>query len=113
MTSRAGRSLFLQLVRNYSNSAGKDVKHYKLVVAGGGTGGCSVAARACRALGAGNVAVIEPAEVSLLSFTVSIIIIHVVVLIHVRRVVMKLTALMILMKVANLCHQLYKKNLII
>ncbi|XP_060582922.1 sulfide:quinone oxidoreductase, mitochondrial-like [Ruditapes philippinarum] len=62
MSSRAGRSLFVQLVRKYSNTAGSDVKHYKVVVAGGGTGGCSVAARACRALGAGNVAVIEPAE---------------------------------------------------
>lgn len=61
MASRAGRTLFVQLVRRYSS--GKDVKHYKLVIAGGGTGGCSVAARACRALGQGNVAVIEPAEV--------------------------------------------------
>jgi hypothetical protein len=67
MSSRAGRSFFVQLVRKYSNTAGSDVKHYKIVVAGGGTGGCSVAARACRALGAGNVAVIEPAEVSHLS----------------------------------------------
>ena len=51
----------MQVVRRYS-SAGS-VKHHRLVVAGGGTGGCSVAARACRALGQGNVAVIEPAAV--------------------------------------------------
>ena len=41
----------------------KDVKHYPMVVLGGGTGGCSVAARACRMLGMGNVAVVEPSQV--------------------------------------------------
>ena len=41
----------------------KDVKHFPLVVLGGGAGGCSVAARSCRMLGQGNVAVVEPAKV--------------------------------------------------
>ena len=39
-------------------------KHFPLVVLGGGAGGCSVAARSCRMLGSGNVAVVEPAKVS-------------------------------------------------
>lgn len=62
MSARTGRTVFLQCVRYYSSAQGKDVKHYRLVVAGGGTGGCSVAARACRAFGPGKVAVVEPAE---------------------------------------------------
>ena len=45
------------------NHRSKDVKHYPMVVLGGGTGGCSVAARACRMLGMGNVAVVDPAPV--------------------------------------------------
>ena len=40
-------------------------KHFPLVVLGGGAGGCSVAARSCRMLGSGNVAVVEPAKVSI------------------------------------------------
>lgn len=57
-SSRVLRTLYVQAVRNYST---KDAKHYKVVVAGGGSGGCAVAARACRAFGSGKVAVIEPA----------------------------------------------------
>ena len=47
-----------------SSTGTKDVKHFPLVVLGGGAGGCSVAARSCRLLGKGNVAVVEPAKVS-------------------------------------------------
>lgn len=61
MSCRTGRAVFVQCARYYSAQA-KDVKHYRLVVAGGGTGGCSVASRACRAFGPGKVAVIEPSE---------------------------------------------------
>ena len=50
------------------NVVNKEVKHYPMVVLGGGTGGCSVAARACRMLGSGNVAVVDPAQV--FSFTI-------------------------------------------
>lgn len=57
--TRAVPRVLVQIARNYSAGS---TKHHKLVVAGGGTGGCSVAARACRALGQGNVAVIEPAQ---------------------------------------------------
>jgi NADPH-dependent 2,4-dienoyl-CoA reductase/sulfur reductase-like enzyme len=42
------------------------------VVAGGGAGGCAVAARAVRALGEGNVAVIEPAQVYIYNYTIII-----------------------------------------
>jgi hypothetical protein len=93
MVSRTGRTLFVMVARGYSgargngsargysgargngsargyssargngSSRGNDTIHHKLVVAGGGTGGCSVSARACRALGPGTVAVIEPSEV--------------------------------------------------
>lgn len=62
-SSRAVQMLLVQTVRRYS-SAG--VKHYQVVVAGGGSGGCAVAARACRALGSGKVAVIDPAQVTII-----------------------------------------------
>ena len=38
---------------------------YRLVVVGGGSGGCSVAAKFCAYLPQGNVAVIEPNDVSI------------------------------------------------
>lgn len=83
MASRGGRALFTKIVRKYSCATesqpkldisrgseskhnvvrGGDIKHHKLVIAGGGTGGCSVSARACRVLGPGNVGVVEPSEV--------------------------------------------------
>ena len=40
---------------------------YKLVVVGGGAGGCSTASKFAGKLGKGQVAVIEPNDVSLLS----------------------------------------------
>ena len=43
-------------------------KYFPLVVLGGGSGGCSMAARACRLLGPGNVAVVDPAQVNLFPF---------------------------------------------
>ena len=43
-------------------------KYFPLVVLGGGSGGCSMAARACRLLGPGNVAVVDPAQVNMFSF---------------------------------------------
>ncbi|KAL4237534.1 hypothetical protein ACF0H5_002248 [Mactra antiquata] len=53
-----GHSVFVKSVRTYS----QDVKHYKLVVAGAGSGGCAVAARLTKDFGHGNIAVIDPAE---------------------------------------------------
>ena len=38
--------------------------HFPVVVLGGGSAGCSMAARMCRMLGNMNVAVVEPAKVS-------------------------------------------------
>lgn len=55
--------LLSQTVRTFSCSRRRHTESYKLVVVGGGTGGCAVAARFCRELGKGNVCVIEPAEV--------------------------------------------------
>lgn len=46
-----------------------DQRSYKLVVVGGGTGGCSTAARFCHQLGKGKVAVIEPSEVTFTYFS--------------------------------------------
>ena len=46
-----------------THARARNVKHFPLVVLGGGSGGCSMAARACRLLGPGNVAVVDPAEV--------------------------------------------------
>lgn len=40
------------------------ILRYKLVVVGGGSGGCSVAAKFAKKLGKGQVAVIEPAQAS-------------------------------------------------
>ena len=54
-------------VRHFSCSHRSNANSYKLVVVGGGSGGCSAAAKFCRDLGGkGNVAVIEPSEVSYL-----------------------------------------------
>lgn len=49
--------------RTFSVSKQHDSESYKLVVVGGGSGGCSVAAKFCRELGKGKVAVIEPSEI--------------------------------------------------
>lgn len=54
--------------RTFSTSRRADQKSYKLVVVGGGAGGCSTASRFCRRLGKGQVAVIEPSEVILFMF---------------------------------------------
>lgn len=42
----------------------RDKSSYKCVVLGGGTGGCAMAAKMTRKFGAGNVAVVEPSDVS-------------------------------------------------
>ncbi|VDD79382.1 unnamed protein product [Mesocestoides corti] len=49
-------------LRNFSLPATAGKSHYKVLVAGGGTGGCSVASRLRDILPAGGVAVIEPHE---------------------------------------------------
>ncbi|KAK7096277.1 sulfide:quinone oxidoreductase, mitochondrial-like [Littorina saxatilis] len=51
----------LSMVRHFSCTNHKGVS-YKLVVVGGGSGGCATAAKFCRELGKGQVAVIEPSE---------------------------------------------------
>ncbi|XP_064645090.1 sulfide:quinone oxidoreductase, mitochondrial-like [Lineus longissimus] len=48
--------------RGAHTPVGSPQKGYKVVVVGGGAGGCSTAARLCRQVGKGNVAVIEPAD---------------------------------------------------
>ena len=50
-------------IRGLSTTQINNVKHYPVVVLGGGSGGCSMASRLCRILGDGNVAVVEPAKV--------------------------------------------------
>lgn len=62
-----GIRIFVQFTRAYSSGG---TKHHKLVIAGGGTGGCAVAARATRKFGENNIAVIDPAEVSVETFGV-------------------------------------------
>lgn len=61
------RALVVSNIRNFSGAAAaaSDLRtqHYKIVVAGGGTGGTAVAARACRAFGPRKVAVVDPAEI--------------------------------------------------
>lgn len=47
--------------RHFSTSLSAQ-KNYKLVVVGGGAGGCAVASKFVKKLGAGNVAVIEPSQ---------------------------------------------------
>ncbi|XP_041355810.1 sulfide:quinone oxidoreductase, mitochondrial-like isoform X1 [Gigantopelta aegis] len=46
----------------FSTSTVRERKSYKLVVVGGGAGGCSTAAKFARKLGKGQIAVIDPAE---------------------------------------------------
>lgn len=55
-------------VRHFSSSKQQNASSYKLVVVGGGAGGCSTAAKFCRDLGKGSVAVIEPLDVSFSCF---------------------------------------------
>lgn len=50
-------------VRHFSCSHRQHANNYKLVVIGGGSGGCATAAKFCRELGKGSVAVIEPKEI--------------------------------------------------
>ena len=62
--------LFQQCIRHDSakfstTSTYEKDKSYKLVVVGGGAGGCATAAMFSRKLGPGNVAVIEPSDVSI------------------------------------------------
>lgn len=40
----------------------KGVKHFPIVVLGGGSGGCSMASRLCRLIGQGKVAIVEPSK---------------------------------------------------
>ncbi|KAH3853128.1 sulfide:quinone oxidoreductase, mitochondrial-like [Dreissena polymorpha] len=62
MTTKAvtGACVLAQFSRSYATQGG--MKHYKVLVAGGGTGGLAVGARARRSLGAGQVAVVEPSK---------------------------------------------------
>ena len=57
--------LLVQPCRAFSCTGVRRDKHYPLVVLGGGAGGCSVAARAGKSLGAGKVAVVDAAKVGL------------------------------------------------
>jgi 2-polyprenyl-6-methoxyphenol hydroxylase-like FAD-dependent oxidoreductase len=50
-------------------STGSVAFSFKLVVVGGGAGGCSTAAKFASKLGKGNVAVIEPRSVSDISYS--------------------------------------------
>lgn len=52
-------------VRKIAMLATSGKNHYQVLIAGGGTGGCAVAARLREFLPAGAVGVIEPHEVSL------------------------------------------------
>lgn len=63
MTTKAvtGACVLSQFSRSYATKGG--MKHYKVLVAGGGTGGLAVGARARRSLGPGQVAVVEPSKV--------------------------------------------------
>ena len=60
-------------IRGLSTTQVNNVKHYPVVVLGGGSGGCSMASRLCRILGDGNVAVVEPAKVRLTGDAFSVI----------------------------------------
>jgi len=55
------------LIRKLSTNAPS--KHFKILVAGGGAGGSSIANALGRKLGADNVGVVEPQEVSLTSIS--------------------------------------------
>ncbi|KAK3095999.1 hypothetical protein FSP39_021834 [Pinctada imbricata] len=60
---RSCRNLtFCAISRTFATTTALEQKKYKLVVVGGGAGGCATAAKFSRKLGKGNVAVIEPSE---------------------------------------------------
>lgn len=48
----------------HTSSRACDKQHYKMLVLGGGSGGVAMSARMKRMLGAENVAVVEPSQVS-------------------------------------------------
>ncbi len=57
------RSPLLNLTRNFSIENPKYFKdHYKLLVVGGGAGGISIGAKFSSKLGAGNIAIVDPAK---------------------------------------------------
>lgn len=53
-----------QSIRMFARSALAEKNHYKVLIAGGGTGGCAVAGRLGNMLDPVSLAVIEPHEVS-------------------------------------------------
>ncbi len=62
---RAANSTLLQSsVRTFAIPATAGKNHYKVLIAGGGTGGCAVAGRLRKSIKPGDLAVIEPTDVS-------------------------------------------------
>ena len=55
----------------FSTSTVRERRSYKLVVVGGGAGGCSTAAKFASKLKKGELAVIDPSEVSVLKYVLS------------------------------------------
>lgn len=67
LTIRQQTSIQILAARACNYSTGQSEKaSYKCVVLGGGTGGCAMAAKMTRKFGAGQVAVVEPNDVSLM-----------------------------------------------
>lgn len=66
-TLQNGQTMQFVAIRSGScaYSTQSEKSSFKCVVLGGGTGGCAMAAKMTRKFGAGNVAVIEPQDVSL------------------------------------------------
>lgn len=65
---------YVAAVANFSTTSRRDEqKSYKLLIVGGGCGGLAAGHMFCRKLGKGNVAIIEPSDVSalILHFEVS------------------------------------------
>ncbi len=64
---RAANTTLLQSsVRTFAIPATAGKNHYKVLIAGGGTGGCAVAGRLRKSIKPGDLAVIEPTDVSYL-----------------------------------------------
>lgn len=68
LAARNGR-MILYATRNFSTATPCAAnKHYKLLVVGGGTGGCATASKFASKMGNGQVGIIEPNEVILIVF---------------------------------------------
>ena len=66
LSKNSCKSIFFRQTLSSVNVFSRSMSEYEVVIAGGGSGGISTGARLSRALGKGKVAIIDPADVSIM-----------------------------------------------